>query len=116
MHSGCKFSILNKGDDLWCNCESPGDSLQCCCDFCGCGSEAVGDLLLEVLRWCAVPIGERPKEDGGCYRSAAWELAAKVLDRAGLVEHGTGIGWPWLTPDGAKFLEWVKQNDRPESA
>jgi hypothetical protein len=87
-------------DGLWYG--SWSDYLQGLCHLCGCGSDAVPNLLLEVLRWCALEHEEKGRQ--GTYRSTEWELAAKVLDSADLVEHGSGIGWPWITPKGKEVL------------
>lgn len=116
----CKFcpnAKLNPGMPIsdCCCCNDAYEALQCCCSLCGCGSEQVPNLLMEVLEWCNLEHGpERDKVDQGCYSSPAWELAAKVLDDNNFVEHGTGIGWPWTTVKGKEFLEWAKDNQPTE--
>lgn len=80
-----------------------------CTGLCCCGSGLDFALLLEVLEWCNRE-DKHDLKDGGCYRNAGWELAAKVLNAADLIEHGSGIGWPWLTPWGKKVLEWCLQH------
>lgn len=90
------------------------DLMQQCTGLCPCGSGADFELLIEVLEWCALDHESKGRE--GTYRSAAWELAAKVLDQADLIEHGSGIGWPWLTSWGEEVLEAVeKLKQEPES-
>ena len=83
--------------------ETPADCIQSAMGLCTCGSDSVGELLREVLTWCAQE--DRFEDKEGCYRSREWELAAKLLDSYELIEHGTGIGWPWITDDGRKVLE-----------
>ena len=39
------------------------------------------------------------------------EFAAKVLDEAGLLEHGGSIAWAWLTGDGERLLEYLDANN-----
>lgn len=77
--------------------------------LCGCGSGDDFELILDVLRWSAVNSDDKerhrePYLQSGCYCSIAHEMAAKILNHVGLVEHGTGIGWPWITEDGKKLL------------
>lgn len=87
------------------------------CDLCICGSGDDALLLIEVLEWCALEHDEKGRE--GTYRNVSWELAAKILDSAGLIEHGNGIGWPWVTSDGDRILEIlrnVKDDNRNREA
>lgn len=43
--------------------------------------------------------------------SGRWvEFGAKVLGSYDLLEHGSGIGYAWLTDDGTKLLEWLRQH------
>lgn len=91
-------------DELY---ESPSEMLRHMTGLCGCGSGEDFNLLWEVLTWCdSGNARHEPKGNKGMYVDAAHELAAKVLDRAGLIEHGTGIGWPWSTPLGKGLLKW----------
>lgn len=81
--------------------------------LCGCGTGEDFDLLWDVLDWCDNnddPV-VRASVKNGCYCSPAWELAAKVLDKANLVEHGSGIGWAWTTALGKGLLKWKKAVD-----
>lgn len=112
---GCRLRKLNPefvGEI--CSCRDAPSAVQCICNLCGCGSDGPGELLIEVLVWCALPSDAKGNE--GTYRSAAWELAAKVLDAADLVEHGTGIGWPWITEKGKAFLAWARAIEIREEA
>ncbi len=80
------------------------DLIKSITDLCGCGSGQDFNLLWEVLEWCDSGDARHAEGTQGCYRSAAWELAAKVLDRAELITHGTGIGWPWTEQFGKELL------------
>ena len=95
------------------------DIILIACNLCCCGTDGVPELLEEVLRWCdqraAAPIEIKDEiEKRGCYRSVEWELAAKVLDSCGLIEHGTGIGWPWTTQEGKEVLQFIDNWKSPE--
>lgn len=84
-------------------------------NLCNCGSGSNYHMILEMLTRIASlrlkATGDmsdsmyQPAEDA----SARWvEFVAHVLDSWGLIEHGTGIGWPCLTDDGLlvkAFLE-----------
>jgi hypothetical protein len=75
--------------------------------LCACGTDGPAELLVEVMKFCALEPDQKrahPFGNEGCYSSTERELAAKVLDKAGLVDHGTGIGWPWITEWGKEFL------------
>lgn len=95
------------------------DLLRQCTGLCSCGSGEDFRLLIDILKWCAVnsddnqryqePYGKR-----GTYCSAGHELAAKILDDVGLVTHGSGIGWPWITDWGRKVLTWIEDNEEAE--
>ena len=37
-----------------------------------------------------------------------WEFAANCLDSFGLSEHGTSIGYCWLTDDGKLLLQFLQ--------
>ncbi len=75
--------------------------------LCGCGSSSKWDVILSVLERAAdeshsfyEPIGNAP---------SAWvEVLAMFLDAAGFLEHGTGIGWAWLTPKGNAVLGFLR--------
>lgn len=88
--------------------ELPGRLMQVVTGICSCGSGQDFELLLEVFRFCAM----RPKPEGkSCYDSPGWELAAKVLDGADVIDHGTGIGWPWLSTEGEQVFAELKKLD-----
>lgn len=49
----------------------------------------------------------------------AHHIVLSVIERAGLIEHGGGIGGAWMTPKGERFLallETVKDWDELENA
>lgn len=81
--------------------------------LCSCGSNATYGVLHELLLRAAENCdgGERtgfyqPMSDA----SKRWsEFGAHVLDSWDLVEHGTGIGWPWLTADGLIVLAFLER-------
>ena len=91
------------------------DYLYSMCGLCCCGTQNVAALLLQVLVWCnrgnqcdedreIEPFGNR-----GTYTGVQYELAAKILDSKELLDHGTGIGWPWITDKGREVLANVKR-------
>lgn len=100
----------------------PNDFAGCVYHYaglCGCGSDGPAQLLVQVLRFCALDHESQrahPFGKEGCYYSTEHELAAKVLDKAGLVDHGTGIGWPWLTDWGRELLAALERVEPDESA
>lgn len=91
--------------------------------ICGCGSHGPTDLLDECLRYGAMDWPQRdalPADspwERGFYQSSGHELAAKILDGYGLLEHGTGIGFAWITDDGKRLLAlvdaWKAANPEP---
>jgi hypothetical protein len=75
--------------------------------LCACGSNTDYEIVLMMLdrsernfamKGCDESLTfYAPAEDA----SGRWvEFAAKILDAAGLIEHGTGIGSSWLTDTG----------------
>lgn len=38
------------------------------------------------------------------------ELVAHFLNDRDFMEHGTGIGYSWLTPDGEMLLQWLREH------
>ena len=78
-------------------------------NLCGCGSASHWECVLELL--CRA---EDHKARGSFYGEsgspiAPWiEFGAKVLDSFGLIDHGTGIGWAWLTDDGETLIAFLK--------
>lgn len=76
---------------------------------CHCGSGTTWEVLLELLRRANDPerVGfYKPFEDA----SRRWaEFGAHMLDAMDLAEHGTGIGWPWLTDKGKLLLVFLEE-------
>lgn len=91
--------------------------------LCGCGSGTSWELVLEMLKRIdslrSLPDAEaaelsmyKPARDA----SARWvEFAAHVLDGWELVEHGSAIGWPWLTPKGTVVKEFLEEHGTDDS-
>jgi hypothetical protein len=79
-------------------------------DLCGCGTDAHWEIVLRLLK-----MAENHDKNGSFYGVKGTELApwiefgAKVIDGWGLIEHGTGIGWAWLTEDGELLLAWLRK-------
>lgn len=80
--------------------------------LCGCGSGAHWACVLTLLERA-----EDHDKNGSFYQWAkgaddprdAWvEFGAKVLDSWDLIEHGTGIGYAWLTDDGKLLLDFLR--------
>lgn len=76
---------------------------------CVCGSGTTWQIVLEILERAASDerIGfYKPFSDA----SARWaEFGAHVLDMMDLLEHGTGIGWPWLSDKGKLLLGFLQE-------
>jgi len=70
--------------------------------ICACGTNAHWECVKELLE------GAIEHKDRGFYRDNWFEFGAKVLDSWGLLEHGTGIGYAWLTGDGRLLLEFLQ--------
>jgi hypothetical protein len=73
---------------------------------CGCGSpENSWLIVLECL--------QRAKDNSGMYHDSGapvyMEFAANALDSWGLLEHGTGIGYPWLTERGKIVYQFLTE-------
>lgn len=88
--------------------------------LCGCGSTDAYDVVLALLerseKLGASAIGDKvpsfydSMEDEDLTASPPWvEFGAKVLDHAGLLEHGSGIGHAWMTEEGTLLLEFLRE-------
>lgn len=79
--------------------------------FCGCGSDeskwALLKKLLERAEDAKGPSFYEPLDDIPGY---AVEFMAHALDGWGLLEHGSSIGYCWLTDKGKKVLAWIRAN------
>lgn len=86
--------------------------------ICNCGTEPIWPIVMTILERA-----ENHDENGSFYdahtdASANWvEFAAHVLDSRpwGLITHGTGIGWGWLTEDGEQVLTFLEEYGFDES-
>jgi hypothetical protein len=70
--------------------------------ICACGSSAHWKCVLELL------VEAENHSETGFYRDPWFEFGAKVLDSWELLEHGTGIGYAWLTDNGKLLLEFLR--------
>ena len=70
--------------------------------LCPCGSTAQWDCILELLSEAET------HTDRGFYRDKWFEFGAKVLGSWDLIDHGTGIGFAWLSDDGRLLLEFLR--------
>lgn len=68
---------------------------------CECGSDEAFAELREAL--------DKIDSDGAARGKG--ELVAHLLDRLGLVEHGSSIVSCWLTPKGKRVLQWLRSRD-----
>ncbi len=68
------------------------------CNLCCCGSTLPALFLLKMLRLCS---NDLPTEADKYLQN---ELALKVLDSAGLITHGSGMSYCWLTDSGRDLL------------
>lgn len=74
--------------------------------FCGCGSDRKWQtmrLLLENAESHARPFYD--EAEGELF----WEFSANCLDSFGLIEHGTSIGYAWLTDEGEALLAFLRE-------
>lgn len=83
--------------------DSPNDLILGACNLCACGGEEVPELLIEILRESAMAFEFRKD----FYRSVAHEMGAKILDSHDWIDHGTGIGWAWVTEEGKILLDMI---------
>ena len=81
---------------------------------CNCGSAIVDDVIGAVLERAESHTDENATEGNSFYdplddAPAEWgEFAAHILDAADLLDHGSSIGWAWLTEDGQLFLKFLR--------
>jgi hypothetical protein len=76
--------------------------------LCGCGTDVTSVIRMLLEK------GEDHDAHGSYYdpddAPLPWiEFGAKVLDSWGLTEHGTGIGWAWLTNKGILLLRYYRE-------
>lgn len=75
--------------------------------ICGCGTSTHWECILELLTEGEKHLADGPSES--FYRDKWFEFGAKVLDAADLLEHGSAIGYAWLTEDGIVLLEFLRE-------
>ena len=79
--------------------------------WCTCGSsEEVEEQILLYLRALLVEPFKRDMQDV----SAAWAVIAYVCDKAGWTEHGSSVGYSWLTSEGKEMLRKLEIEFDPE--
>jgi hypothetical protein len=82
--------------------------------LCSCGTGDDLTAIIEVLEFTATDALDRlhgtsgPLTERGCITSVGHELAAKVLDSIGLIEHGSSIRGAWITPKGRTVLDLIR--------
>lgn len=81
------------------------DVLSTALGFCGCGTDRPLELLYIAFRHCSLPFDARPTSYD--YTELEWELAIKVLDAYGILEHGSSIFGSWLSDEGKELWEWI---------
>lgn len=72
-------------------------------DLCGCGTDTAWECVREVLEEAEHHSRE------GFYRYKWLEFGAHILDGKALLEHGSGIGFAWLTDAGRELLEFLRE-------
>lgn len=83
-------------------------------NLCGCGTSN-----WEYILWLLEKGADHDK-NGSYYdmegtEQRSIEFGAKVLDSWGFLEHGTGIGWAWLTDEGEGLLKWLRDQGCDDS-
>jgi hypothetical protein len=73
------------------------------CNLCCCGSILPALFLLKMLRRCSKGL----PTDADKYLQN--ELALKVLDSVGLIAHGSGMSYCWLTDSGRDLLTEIDE-------
>lgn len=116
-HNGVELAVLTimDDDDLikfcedffyfeklgWCGCGCPMVAKKCIRDFLDIidRAEEVGDLKTMLKNRFGI---------GLIYDDERLLCLAYTLNSAGFLEHGSGIGWSWLTEEGEMFLYILK--------
>lgn len=83
--------------------------------MCGCSEfDEVIKVLIKILELIDKPNKQVRwhKEEFG-NEAGFYYIIAGILDEERLIDHGTAIRYPWLTDDGKRFLEAIK-NIKPE--
>ncbi len=75
--------------------------------LCGCGTGNDVDMVWQVMSYYAKPHDDR--DANYIYTDPGRELAAKLLDNAGIIEHGSGVGGGWFTPEGETIYEKLRE-------
>ena len=106
-------SLRRQGDDSYLDQNgvtwmSPAQWLFCgILGGCGCGSsDAFADEAVRLLRDFS-----SQQRTVSVYADRFHELLAHWFDHAGLIEHGTSIAYPWLSPRGKAVLAALAADD-----
>lgn len=79
-------------------------------DLCGCGSSSHMHIIFMLLERAEDHDSKGSFHDKAEDASGGWvEFGAKCLDSWDLIEHGTGIGWAWLTDEGKLVLRFLRE-------
>jgi hypothetical protein len=81
-------------------------------NLCGCGSGTNFEVLLAMLERAESHEGKVSKsfyDSLGDICPRGVEFIAHVVDGWSLIDHGSGIGWAWLTDDGKAVLEFLRK-------
>jgi hypothetical protein len=80
---------------------------------CGCSEmQAMHETVLKLLEWHE---GEKKVRYHELFNQpGVFYILAGMLDNLGLAEHGTAIRYAWLTSDGKRLLEALRQHTAKE--
>ncbi len=77
--------------------------------FCGCGSNRKWLTMRQLLENAESHARSFYDDDDLPQTEVGfWEFAANCLDSFELIEHGTSIGYAWLTDDGKLLLQFLQ--------
>ena len=82
-----------------------------------CGCSDMEAMIAEVKRFLSWADSGTPAYDTRVYYDKLYNsegvfyLIAGMMDNANLIEHGTGIRFPWLTSEGIDFLSALNTLD-----
>lgn len=91
----------------WCGCGSPSDAMLTVGKF----LNALADNDLDGRK------GKLKEAFGveSVYDNELLLCLAYCMDRAELTDHGSSIGWAWLTEDGEYFLWAIKEAEKDDN-
>ena len=75
-------------------------------DICGCAEEDfITPVLIKYLKWFDTHIEDREKQYDEEFEPGEFYLISALLDRSGLLEHGTSCRGAWTTSKGSDTLK-----------